>query len=110
MMIKKYSDFLNESKEHEDLEERVQILDNLYDQRNCEKEYLFGISENVYRVKSYLSGFNELYNKLTPIELYKKMYDGEKVKFDLTDGSCCFDFKPDYSIITKKLFTREVCF
>lgn len=25
MMIKKYSDFLNESKEHEDLEERVQI-------------------------------------------------------------------------------------
>ena len=49
-------------------------------------------------------------NKLTPIELYKKMYDGEKVKFDLTDGSCCFDFKPDYSIITKKLFTREVCF
>jgi hypothetical protein len=50
-------------------EERVQILDNLYDQRNCEKEYLFGISENVYRVKSYLSGFNELYNKLTPIDM-----------------------------------------
>ena len=50
-------------------EERVQILDSLYDQRNCEKEYLFGISENVYRVKSYLTGFNELYNKLTPIDM-----------------------------------------
>ena len=50
-------------------EERVQLLDSLYDQRNCEKEYLFGISENVYRVKSYLSGFNELYNKLTPIDM-----------------------------------------
>ena len=50
-------------------EERVQLLDNLYDQRNCEKEYLFGISENVYRVKSYLTGFNELYNKLTPIDM-----------------------------------------
>jgi hypothetical protein len=50
-------------------EERVQLLDNLYDQRNCEKEYLFGISENVYRVKSYFTGFNELYNKLTPIDM-----------------------------------------
>jgi len=50
-------------------EERVQLLDTLYDQRNCEKEYLFGISENVYRVKSYLSGFNDLYNKLTPIDM-----------------------------------------
>jgi ATP-dependent DNA ligase len=50
-------------------EERVQLLDTLYDQRNCEKEYLFGISENVYRVKSYLSGFNDLFNQLTPIDI-----------------------------------------
>jgi ATP-dependent DNA ligase len=50
-------------------EERVQLLDTLYDQINCEKEYLFGISENVYRVKSYLSGFNDLFNKLTPIDM-----------------------------------------
>ena len=50
-------------------QERVQLLDNLYDQKDCEKEYLFGISENVYRVKSYLTEFNELYNKLTPIDM-----------------------------------------
>jgi ATP-dependent DNA ligase len=50
-------------------EERVQLLDTLYGQINCEKEYLFGISENVYRVKSYLSGFNDLFNKLTPIDM-----------------------------------------
>ena len=50
-------------------EERAQILDSLYEQINCEKEYLFGISENVYRVKSYLTEFNELYNKLTPIDM-----------------------------------------
>ena len=50
-------------------EERVQLLDTLYDQRNCEKEYLFGISENVYRVKSYLSGFNDLFNQLTSIDI-----------------------------------------
>ena len=50
-------------------EERVQLLDTLYDQINSEKEYLFGISENVYRVKSYLSGFNDLFNKLTQIDM-----------------------------------------
>lgn len=50
-------------------EERVQLLDTLYGQTNCEKKYLFGISENIYRVKSYLSGFNELYNQLTPIDI-----------------------------------------
>lgn len=50
-------------------EERVQLLDTLYDQKDCEKEYLFGISENVYRVKSYLTGFSELFNQLTPIDM-----------------------------------------
>ena len=50
-------------------EERVRILDTLYDQKACEKEYLFGISENIYRVKSYLTGFNDLFNQLTPIDM-----------------------------------------
>ena len=50
-------------------EERVQILDSLYGQRDCEKGYLFGISENVYRVKSYLTGFGELFNQLTSIDM-----------------------------------------
>lgn len=49
--------------------ERVQILDSLYGQRDCEKGYLFGISENVYRVKSYLTGFSELFNQLTTIDM-----------------------------------------
>ena len=47
---------------------------------------------------------------ITPLKLYKHMYDGKKISFDLTDGSTCFDFKPDYSIITKKVFTREINF
>ena len=50
-------------------EERINLLDALYGQKDCEKDYLFGISENVYRVKSYLTGFNELYNKLTQIDI-----------------------------------------
>jgi len=48
--------------------------------------------------------------KITPLDLYKQMYKGKKISFDLTDGSTCFDFKPDYSIITKTVFTREINF
>ena len=50
-------------------EERVNLLDDLYGQKSCEKEYLFGISENVYRVKSYLNGFKDLFDKLTKIDM-----------------------------------------
>jgi hypothetical protein len=49
-------------------------------------------------------------NNITPLQLYKDMYNSKKISFDLTDGSTCFEFKPDYSIVTKKLFTREICF
>jgi len=50
-------------------EERVSLLDNLYGTVESEKDYLFGISQNVYRVKTYLSGFKELYDKITPIDM-----------------------------------------
>ena len=50
-------------------EERIQLLDNLYGQRPCEKDYLFAISENVYRVKSYLTDFKMIYDRLTPIDM-----------------------------------------
>ncbi len=50
-------------------EERVALLDDLYGQKSCEKEYLFGVSENVYRVKSYLNGFKDLFDKLTKIDM-----------------------------------------
>jgi ATP-dependent DNA ligase len=50
-------------------EERVQLLDNLYGQKDSEKEYLYNITTNVYRVKSYSNGFKELFDKLTPIDM-----------------------------------------
>jgi hypothetical protein len=50
-------------------QERVQLLDNLYGQKDSEKEYLYNITTNVYRVKSYLNGFKELFDKLTPIDM-----------------------------------------
>ncbi len=50
-------------------EERVRLLDQLYGQINSEKNYLFTVSENVLRVKSYLNGFTELFNQLTSIDM-----------------------------------------
>jgi hypothetical protein len=50
-------------------EERIELLDTMFGQKECEKDYLYGISENVYRVKSYQNQFNMLYDTLTPIDL-----------------------------------------
>ena len=50
-------------------EERVEILDKLYGQKDSEKEYLYSITTNVYRVKSYKDEFKSLFDKLTPIDM-----------------------------------------
>jgi hypothetical protein len=50
-------------------EERIQLLDSIYGQVGSEKEYLFKVTENVYRVKSYVGDFKSLYDKLTPIDM-----------------------------------------
>lgn len=50
-------------------QERVDLLDKIYGKIDSEKDYLFKVSKDVYRVKSYLSGFKSLYDKLTPIDM-----------------------------------------
>lgn len=50
-------------------QDRVEILDKLYGRENSEKDYLYKITENIYRVKSYQSGFKDLYNQLTKIDI-----------------------------------------
>jgi len=50
-------------------EERVNLLDTLYDQVDSEKDYLYSISTNIYRVKSYRDGFKEFFDKYTPIDV-----------------------------------------
>jgi ATP-dependent DNA ligase len=52
-------------------EQRVAILNDLYGQVDCEKEHLYGISENIYRVKSYNGGFLDLYNDLIKVDMYE---------------------------------------
>ncbi len=50
-------------------EQRVKLLDELYGQNDSEKSYLYSISNNVYRVKSYESGFKSIFDELTKIDL-----------------------------------------
>ncbi len=50
-------------------EERINLLDKIYGQIESEKEYLYKITENIYRVKSYLTGFKQFYDKYTPIDM-----------------------------------------
>jgi hypothetical protein len=52
-------------------EQRVEILNDLYGQIDCEKENLYGISEKIYRVKSYNDGFLDLFNDLIKIDMYE---------------------------------------
>lgn len=46
-------------------EDRIILLDELYGKVDSDKDYLYGISDNIYRVKSYDSGFKNLFDKLT---------------------------------------------
>jgi len=50
-------------------EERINLLDEIYGQVDSEKEYLYKITQNVYRVKSYQTGFKQFYDKYTPIDM-----------------------------------------
>ena len=52
-------------------EERVEMLDELYGQVECEDEFLFNLSENIYRVKSYKRDFNDVFNRLVEIDMYE---------------------------------------
>lgn len=49
--------------------ERVELLDKIYDKKDCEKNYLYNISENVFRVKSYFKNFEDLFSKFIEIDM-----------------------------------------
>lgn len=50
-------------------EQRISILDEMFGNKKSEKEYLWSISENVYRVRSYENQFDTLFEKLTKIDM-----------------------------------------
>lgn len=50
-------------------QERISILDDVYGKEDSEKDYLYKITDNVYRVKSFYSNFDDVFENLTKIEM-----------------------------------------
>lgn len=70
--------------------ERVELLDRIYGQLESEKDYLYSISSNVYRVKSYKKDFKSLYDSLTPIEMIEGLVmkrSNAKLEAGLTESN-----------------------
>jgi ATP-dependent DNA ligase len=49
--------------------ERINLLDELYGTNESEKSYLYSITDNIYRVKSYTNNFKQLYDDLSKIDM-----------------------------------------
>lgn len=50
------------------LEERIELLDNLFDVKS-ENKYLYKINETVFRVKTFYSNFIETWNEITKVDM-----------------------------------------
>jgi ATP-dependent DNA ligase len=49
--------------------DRITLLDELYGTKDSEKPYLYSVSDNVYRVKSFETGFKQIFDDLTKIDI-----------------------------------------
>jgi ATP-dependent DNA ligase len=49
--------------------ERIDILDELYGKQESDKDYLYKVTDNIYRVKSYQTNFKKIFDELTSIDL-----------------------------------------
>lgn len=50
-------------------EQRVGLLDRMFGQSACDREYLYSVSESVYRVKSHEGGFQQLYETMSRVDM-----------------------------------------
>jgi ATP-dependent DNA ligase len=50
-------------------QDRVNLMDNLFGKNDSEKTYLYSVTENIYRVKSYTSNFKEMFDELIKIDM-----------------------------------------
>lgn len=49
--------------------ERVNLLNDIYGKDDSEKGYLYSISNNIYRVKSYYNSFNDIFNDFIKVDM-----------------------------------------
>ena len=50
-------------------QQRVELMDEVFGTKESEYDYLYKITDNIYRVKSFESGFKAIYDELTPIDM-----------------------------------------
>lgn len=50
-------------------DDRISLLDELYGKNDSDQKYLYGITENVYRVRSYYTNFKSLFDEITKIDM-----------------------------------------
>lgn len=70
--------------------ERIDILSDLYGEVESDKDYLYSVSENVYRVKNYQSNFKEVFNKLSHIDMIEGLVlkrKGAKLEIGNTENN-----------------------
>lgn len=53
--------------------------------------------------------FRDRYDVKNPLDIYKKLFEGKSIIFDLTQGKLCLEYK-DGNIFTKDIFSREIKF
>jgi hypothetical protein len=90
--------------------------------KKCYTHLLEGKNEKgeiIYDYHIRMKGVNDiaikyycLTNNVSPYELYEKLYEGKKIKLDLTAGGnkCSFEFNKNYTITSNSSFIREVSF
>jgi ATP-dependent DNA ligase len=70
--------------------QRIDIMDAVYGTEDSDREYLYKISENIYRTKTYDAGFVDLYANLAKIDLIEglviKRHDA-KLELGLTEDN-----------------------
>ena len=90
--------------------------------KKCYIDVLEGFDKNDNVVQDYhirMKGINSsaikyycLTNNINEYNLYERLYNGEKIKLDLTAGGnkCSFEYNKDYTITSNGSFIREVSF
>ena len=90
--------------------------------KKCYIDVLEGLDKNGIVVQDYhirMKGINNsaikyycLTNNINEYNLYERLYNGEKIKLDLTAGGnkCSFEYNKDYTITSNSSFIREVSF
>lgn len=70
--------------------DRVELLDKLYGKQESEKDYLYSITTNVYRVKSYSNNFKNLFDTITTIDMIEGLVmkrSNAKLEAGLTESN-----------------------